>query len=396
MMTVSDFLSICKRHGYTLFSGTPCSYLKPLINAVMDDPDIRFLTAFNEGDAVAMVCGTWIHGQKGVVMFQNSGLGNAVNALTSLAYPFRIPMLLVVTLRGEPGGPPDEPQHELMGRITTDLLELMGIPWSDMPDNPRELPPLFQRMDQEIIGCGRSFALVMRKGRITEQELKTPRRLQAIGKREFMFSEDLRLDYEQRFTRTDAIKTFLTHKQKKDLVIATTGKTGRELYTLEDSPQHLYMVGSMGSASSFGLGMALTLKQHRIVILDGDGALLMRLGNLANIGVYQPDNLLHILLDNEAHDSTGGQDTLSRTLSLAMVAQACGYQSVHATDCLEMLDRILLTDKGHNKGPVFVHFRIQKGSPKNLGRPKIKPFQVKERMMQFLGTIPPEFPGISA
>ncbi|MBT4088393.1 MAG: phosphonopyruvate decarboxylase, partial [Deltaproteobacteria bacterium] len=125
MIKSDDFLDLCKHHQFDLFSGTPCSYLKPLINAVIDDPEIQYLSATNEGDAVAMVCGAYLNQRKGVVMFQNSGFGNAVNPLTSLSFPFRFPFIMIVTHRGQPGGPADEPQHELMGKVTEDLLDTL-------------------------------------------------------------------------------------------------------------------------------------------------------------------------------------------------------------------------------------------------------------------------------
>ena len=135
MINAGDFLTSCMGRGFRFFTGTPCSYLKPIINYVMSDDAFSFVNAANEGDAVALASGATLAGKKSVVMFQNSGLGNAVNPLTSLSYPFKIPLLLIVTLRGEPGGPKDEPQHELMGKITTDLLDNMRIGWTYFPES---------------------------------------------------------------------------------------------------------------------------------------------------------------------------------------------------------------------------------------------------------------------
>jgi phosphonopyruvate decarboxylase len=383
MMTADAFLSQCRQNGFQLFSGTPCSYLKPLINAVIDDEAITYLTATNEGDAVAMICGAGLSGRRGVVMFQNSGLGNAVNPLTSLAYTFRFPFLLIVTHRGQPGGPPDEPQHDLMGRITEAMLDTMAIRWERFPDDENALPPVFARAAAYMNETGQPYALVLRKGMIAPRDLTTPKAEKAIGRREVQFYESLSLAYSERATRTEALEVILRRKRPEDVIIATTGKTGRELYTLEDSAAHLYMVGSMGCASSFALGAALTFPNHRWLTVDGDAATLMRMGNLATIGHYRPDNYLHLVLDNEINDSTGGQASVSAGVSLGAIAMACGYRQAYSTDGLHTLDTIL-AGAAAQKGPTLIHFRIRRGSPADLGRPKIKPFEVKDRLMAHL------------
>lgn len=383
MIKASQFLEACKTNQFEFFSGTPCSYLKPLINAVIDDATINFYDATNEGDAVAMVSGAYVAGKKGVVMFQNSGFGNAVNALTSLSYPFKIPCLLIITHRGQPGGPPDEPQHELMGEINEELLNTLKIKWEHFPEEEDKIDAVFKRINQYIEEHQLPYALLMRDGAVASQELQSQGEQTPIGRRHFSFSENLTKPYFQRVTRTEALATVLKNKRSDDILIATTGKTGRELYTLDDAQEHLYMVGSMGSTSAFSLGVALNCPKKRVITIDGDGALLMRMGNLASVGAFQPNNFLHLLLDNEAHDSTGGQQTVSAKVSFALVAQACGYPQVYSTDSLEELES-LLASNAILEGPTFIHMRIKKGSPKDLGRPKIKPYQVKERLMSYL------------
>jgi phosphonopyruvate decarboxylase len=166
-----------------------------------------------------------------------------------------------------------------------------------------------------------------------------------------------------------------------DAVIATTGFTGRALYALEDRPNQFYMVGSMGCASSLGLGLALSQPQRRVVVLDGDGAALMRMGALATIGYERPANLIHILLDNEIHESTGGQATVSHSVDLAAVAQACGYPRVVRAGSLDEL-----AAAAHEAGDelTFVHVKTRPGEEKNLPRPTIKPWQVAERFRAWL------------
>lgn len=383
MIKADDFLTLCKQQGVDLFSGTPCSYLKPLINAVIDSPDIQYLPATNEGDAVAMVCGANLVGRKGVVMFQNSGLGNAVNPLTSLSYPFRFPFIMIVTHRGQPGGPADEPQHELMGKVTEEMLDTMRIRWERFPTDFPRLEAAFGRALDYMEKTGLPFAFVLRKGVIEPQELKSPKTSLPVGERTFSFSETVERSYDNRLTRTEALQSIVKYKKANDILIATTGKTGRELYTLGDTPDQLYMVGSMGCASSFALGGAICCPGRRWVVIDGDAAALMRMGNMASAGHFQPQNFLHIILDNEINDSTGGQATVSPNVSFSAVAQACGYGQVFSADTSEALES-MLREVDDKNGPTLIHFRIQKGSPEGLGRPKVKPYDVKTRLMTHL------------
>ena len=383
MIKAKEFLDLCKEQEYTFFSGTPCSYLKPIINTVIDDSQVEYIGATNEGDAVSMVCGAYAAHRKGVAMFQNSGLCNAINALTSLSYPFQIPFLMIVTHRGQPGGPPDEPQHIQMGAITEELLTTLDIKWEYFPDQSENLRPAFARAEEHMETTKRPFAFIMRTGSVAPQILQQKKSDLAIGPRTIKFSESIDLPYSARSTRTDALKVVLKYQTPADIIIATTGKTGRELFTLEDKDSSFYMVGSMGSASSFALGVALNACHKRLITIDGDAALLMRMGNLATIGDLQPPNFLHLVLDNEVNDSTGGQATVSANIPLAVIAEACGYRHIYSTDQLNDLDKIL-TECLTSRGPVFIHFRIRKGSPKDLGRPKVKPPEVKERLMRLL------------
>ncbi|MBF0276222.1 MAG: phosphonopyruvate decarboxylase [SAR324 cluster bacterium] len=382
MIKASQFFEHCKANHFEFFSGTPCSYLKPLINAAIDDSEIRFFDATNEGDAVAVVSGAYLAGKKGVVMFQNSGLGNAVNALTSLSYPFRIPCLLIVTHRGQPGGPPDEPQHELMGQINEKLLDILQIQWEYFPEDTHKIAGVFARINRYFSEYQLPYALLMHDGAIEDQGLRKQNLTKPIGQRHYSFRENLAKPYFERATRAEALKVLLKHKLPGDVLVATTGKTGRELHSLQDSQNHFYLIGSMGCAPALSLGIALNCPQNRVITIDGDGALLMRMGNLASVGSLKPKNFIHLLLDNEAHDSTGGQETISAHISFALIAQACGYQQMYSTDELNVLDELLCNEKV--AGPVFIHMRIKKGSPHDLGRPTIKPFEVKERLMRYL------------
>ncbi|MBW2203636.1 MAG: hypothetical protein JRF52_05945 [Deltaproteobacteria bacterium] len=233
MINAGDFLLPCSAFGYDFFTGTPCSYLKPFINFVIDHEAFNFVDATNEGDALAMASGAVLAGGKGVVMFQNSGLGNAVNPLTSLVHTFRIPLLLIVTLRGEPGGPPDEPQHELMGDITLSMLDVMRIKWEYFPNRPDEIGAALNRADSYMETQGRPFAFVMRKNDVEPYELKSGK-----GNSAFYFEckkkEWFIVPYNQRATREDALRVIQGVSGSKSAVIASTGFTGRELWALDD------------------------------------------------------------------------------------------------------------------------------------------------------------------
>ncbi|MEY2877840.1 MAG: hypothetical protein RLZZ15_220 [Verrucomicrobiota bacterium] len=385
MIAAAEFLDACRARGWDFFTGTPCSYLTPLINAAIDDRALFFRDATNEGDAVALAAGACVAtGAPGVVMFQNSGLGNAVNALTSLNWPFRVPALLVVTHRAQPGGPADEPQHELMGAITTTLLDTLRIPWAAFPATAAEIAPALERARAHFAAEARPFALVMPHGAVAPQGLRATRASEPIGAREFSFAENFSRATAERATRAEALAALLAAKRADDVVVATTGFTGRELYALGDAVNHFYMVGSMGSASSFALGIALRRPERRIFVVDGDGAALMRLGNLATVGASGARNFFHLVLDNEAHDSTGGQATVSRGVSFGAIARACGYAAASGTDALAVLAARLAAHTPAS-GATLVHFRIKGGALPHLGRPKITPAEVARRLARELG-----------
>jgi phosphonopyruvate decarboxylase len=277
MIQASQFIDEAKRQGFDFFTGVPCSFLTPLINGVLSDPSLAYVGAASEGEAVAIAAGAWLAGRKTVVMCQNSGLGNAVNPLTSLNAPFRIPTLFITTWRGQPGIS-DEPQHEVMGKITPELLSLIGVENTPFPDTPDALAPAFAQAGARMDATGLPFGWVMRKGDVADSPLnQTPLPRRGGGRRETFDQGG------ERPSREQALRTFLSLVDPQAAVIATTGKCGRELFTLNDRDQHLYQVGSMGGASGMALGVALN-SQRPVVVLDGDGAALMKLGALATIG----------------------------------------------------------------------------------------------------------------
>ena len=378
MIDADLFVNTARECGFGLWSGVPCSYLTPFINYVIDAPDSQYVPAANEGDAVAIAAGSRLAGVPAIALFQNSGLGNAVNPLTSLTHTCRIPILVIATLRGEPGGPRDEPQHTLMGGITTSLLELMEIPWEYFPVEARAVPAALGRALALMDRHRSPYAFVMRKGSVRPHALRT-----GLDPRPVKTYSDPPAAAPAEATRGDLLRVVQASVDPtRDAIVATTGFTGRELYACSDRENQFYMVGSMGCGSSLGLGLALAQPQRRVIVLDGDGAALMRLGALTTIGYQRPANLVHILLDNTMHESTGGQGTVSHSIDFCALAAACGYQRILRVATADALRQAL---HPAGAGLCFVHAKIKPGTPNDLPRPAIAPPEVAARFEAFLG-----------
>ena len=374
MIPAATFIEAARERGFALYTGVPCSYLKPLINYCIDTDGLLYIGAANEGDAVAIAAGAGLGGVASVAMFQNSGLGNAVSPLTSLTETFRLPILLIVTLRGEPGGAPDEPQHEMMGNITPSLLELMDIRWEYFPADEDKVADALDRAVSHMAAERRPYALVMRKGSVAPRELQSRPEPQVPGS--FAAPRPAAV-----LRRREALAAIQASVADGDLVIASTGVCGRELFALSDRPNQLYMVGSMGCAISLGLGLATARPDRRVIVIDGDGAALMRLGAMCIVGAEKPTNLVHCLLDNGQHESTGGQATVSGSIDLPAIAAASGYARVDAAATAEALQRSL---EATPAGPAFLYDPILPGVPDELPRPDIAPAQVAERLRAWL------------
>ena len=378
MIAAQSFIEPARARGFHFWTGVPCSYLKPFINYVIGDPTLNWVTSANEGDAVATASGHALAGRRAVAIMQNSGLGNAVSPLTSLNWVFRLPVLLIVTLRGDPGHG-DEPQHELMGRITTDLLETMQVPWSWFPVEEADIEAALDDACRHMDTTGRPFALVMRKGTVAPHLLSEA----ATGPRDDWVEPGEPDDREYPApTRREVLQAVIEATPVDgSVVVATTGFTGRELYAIDDRPNQLYVVGSMGCASAFGLGLSLARPDLQVVVADGDGAALMRMGNFATIGAYGGAGFHHVLLDNGIHESTGGQSTVSRGVCFAALAAACGYASAKRVACPAQIGQRLL----EIRGPAFSHIHTMPGVPADLPRPSVKPADVCRRLMTQIG-----------
>ncbi len=371
MIQATEFIAAAQARGFGLYTGVPCSYLTPFINHAIGSAELRYVGAANEGDAVAIAAGSAIGSLPAVAMFQNSGLGNAVSPLTSLTHTFRIPVLLIVTWRGQPGGPADEPQHELMGAITPGMLEQMQIPWAIFPSESGAIGPALDLALAHFAKESRPFALVMQKGSVAETARARGPAPAAPAVAGWIARP------QANHTRRDMLTAIQAATGERDILIATTGYTGRELFALGDRANQLYMVGSMGCAISLALGLAIARPSHRVIAIDGDGAALMRLGAMTTAGFEKPPNLLHVLLDNGLHESTGGQATVSPGVDFCALAAAAGYPSVAATADPAALGAMIAK---RDAGLAFIHAPIQPGVSAGLPRPTMTPAAVAARL----------------
>ncbi|MEU4355013.1 phosphonopyruvate decarboxylase [Streptomyces virginiae] len=350
-------VELLRQQGHGPFTGVPCSFLGPVISCLEAEHPQEYVIAANEGEAVALAAGAVLAGRRPVVILQNSGLGNTVNPLTSLCHTLRLPVLLLVTWRGRPGRP-DEPQHELMGRITQDMLTSMGVRNEVLPDDPALLAERLDVAAEHMDTTGLPFAFIVPKGAVAPYEAPAAAPVPAAGS--------------QLMKRAEAIGHIVSAMDPDTLLVATTGKTARELEHDWDRPQNLYVVGSMGCASSVALGVALHTPDRRVAVLDGDGAALMRLEAMATIGRHADTDLCHLLLDNESYESTGGQPTASAGVDFAAIAAACGYRATHDVRDAGALRAAVLRAQ-QDGGAHLVRVRIASGSDPNLGRPALAP-----------------------
>jgi len=367
-MDVKDFVNIL---GADFFAGVPDSKLRPLVDYLVEtcgSNNASHVIAANEGSAAALAAGYHLAtGKTPVVYLQNSGLGNIVNPLLSLLdrAVYGIPCIFVIGWRGEPGLH-DEPQHLLQGRLTEPLLDTMGVTTHILTQETT--PAELTRMTEEVrphLSAGGQAAFLIREGALTYPKQK----------------------YENLFPmcREDAIAEILNAAEDA-VIVATTGKTGRELFELraargEDHAHDFLTVGSMGHASAVALGIALHRPERRVICIDGDGAALMHMGAMATIGAIAPENLVHILLNNEAHESVGGAPTVADSMNFLHIAEAVGYRRVRSADDPGSLRRALQDIQEHRK-LTFLEVRIAIGSRSELGRPTTTPAENKAALMR--------------
>ncbi|MDR0375707.1 MAG: phosphonopyruvate decarboxylase [Treponema sp.] len=358
--------------GTDFFTGVPDSLLKHFCAYITDHAaDERHVIAANEGAAIALAAGYHLATKKTpLVYMQNSGIGNAVNPLLSLVDPdvYRMPLALVIGWRGRPGSP-DEPQHVKQGKVTDKLLDAMGIPYVIMADTEAVLGKQIELCYERIAETSGQFAFIVPKDTFAPYSLQKKR------------------DIEAEMTREEAIEEIVIASGKDEIFVSTTGMASRELYETRDRlhqghERDFLTVGSMGHASSMALSIALQKPELSVTCLDGDGALLMHMGALAMIGARKPRNLRHIVLNNAAHDSVGGQPTIAADIDLPAVARACGYGLARRVHAKADLRQTLAKKTAAREALAFIEVRIKKGARKDLGRPKTSPIENKAAFME--------------
>ncbi|MBQ9252719.1 MAG: phosphonopyruvate decarboxylase [Clostridia bacterium] len=374
-MDAAILLKACEQAGIDFYTGVPDSFLKGLCDelyARYGTQGSRHTVAHNEGGAIGLCAGHYLAtGRPALCYMQNSGLGNAVNPLASLMdrQVYGMPCLLVIGWRGEPGTK-DEPQHVTQGQITLGQLELMEIPYEIL--NPEDGEEAFQTKFarlREALAAGRIAALVIRKGAL--KSVQRP----AYGN-----------DYAM--TREAAVAILLSAGGEGDIYVCTTGKLSREVFEIREArgeghERDFLTVGSMGHASMIALQIAREKPERRVWCLDGDGAAMMHLGALPLIGEKAPGNLIHVVINNGAHETVGGMPVCSGGLNLTGLAKAAGYPRVFTAEGPESLREILTAVK-EAQGPILLEIRCANGARADLGRPTTTPIQNRDALMAYL------------
>ena len=397
MIEVERFVDGLKAAGVEFFAGVPDSLLKSFCAYVTDTCGENHVIAANEGGAVGLAAGHYLAtGKPALVYMQNSGQGNAVNPLASLADPdvYSIPMVLLVGWRGEPGVK-DEPQHVKQGKVTLSLFETLGIPTEVLPEDESEALELTRKMIERAKSEKRPVALVVRKGLFAEYKLQN--KVPDIAE----------------LKREDAIQGILSPLPDDAVIVSTTGMISREVYETRERlgqghARDFLTVGSMGHAIMIALGIAKAQPTRKVICLDGDGASIMHLGNMAICGQSGCSNLTHIVLNNAAHDSVGGQPTVGGKIDFEKIAEELGYNVLQSpqdqyigarqlgveeiADGMKWLISMEEQINQHEpnsldelpKKPNFILFRVVKGARKDLGRPKEPPQINKALFMETL------------
>ena len=373
MISPKRFFDELKGHQIDFYTGVPDSLLKNLCAYITDNlPSSQHIIAANEGGAVGLAAGYHLAtGKIPVVYMQNSGLGNTVNPLMSLTdkLVYNIPVLLVIGWRGEPGVK-DEPQHRKQGLVTLPLLETMGIQYEILADDESQLAEQIGRAVTHMRTTREAFALVVKKGTFDSYKLQS--------------------DVASSFTlsRENAIKLVAGHISSNDVIVSTTGMISRELFEYRAAMNHghhqdFLTVGSMGHASQIALGIAINKPDRKVFCFDGDGATIMHAGNMAIIGSVAAPNYYHIVFNNGAHDSVGGQPTVGHQVDIPSVARAFGYKTVMTVDNESALVQ-QLESLSKEESPLLLEIKVKKGARADLGRPTTTPIENKEALMAFL------------
>jgi phosphonopyruvate decarboxylase len=373
MLNCKEFFDLLHGEGIDFFSGVPDSLLKFFNSYILDNVDQnQHIIAANEGNAIALASGYYLATTKiGLVYMQNSGLGNAINPLVSLSDKevYGIPVLLLIGWRGEPGLK-DEPQHQKQGKITLKLLETLDIPYEiltkDIEDTKMKLSYAIKYMNK----FNAPFALVVKKGTFEKYEQ----------------INESQQNYE--LSREKAINLIIDNIDEQDIVVSTTGMISRELFEsrIQKNQRHetdFLTVGSMGHASQIALGIAISNPKKQVFCLDGDGSVIMHMGSLGIIGSKQMKNFKHIILNNESHDSVGGQPTVGNIINFVSLAKSCKYKNSFKVSTEIELKKEILKLKSED-GPILLEIMVNRGNRKELGRPTKTPKENMDLFMNFL------------
>lgn len=372
MINPKFFIEKLQSKGVDFFTGVPDSLLKSVCAYITDhvDKDHNIIAA-NEGGAVALAAGYHLStGKVGCVYMQNSGEGNAVNPLASLTDSdvYRIPLLLLIGWRGRPGVH-DEPQHVKQGKITTGLLNVLGIDYDVLSKEEETASKQIDKAIAAIASTGRAYALVVEKDTFDSYSL------QNVVKNSLTMS------------REEAIQTVAASIPDDAIIVSTTGMISRELFEYRTAKgqgheRDFLTVGSMGHASMIALGIALQQPQRKVYCFDGDGASIMHMGNMAIVGSRSPRNYVHVVFNNGAHDSVGGQPTVGHEIDLVEIAYAMHYEHAEMVYDMDSLKKAIVDMEGD--GPVLLDVHVKKGNRKDLGRPTSTPIENKDALMSFL------------
>lgn len=372
-MLVDNFIEILYQYNIDFFTGVPDSMLKSLCDFLENtyhDPG-KHLIAVNEGNAVALAAGYHLStGKIPCVYMQNSGIGNATNPIVSLLSKnvYSIPCLFVIGWRGEPGLK-DEPQHVFQGKITLSLLDSLQIKHIviDETTGEKEFQEKFIDLGKKL-SLGESVAIVVKKNALT-------------GSKTYKYTNSFNIKREE-------IINYIIEAAKDDVIVSTTGKTSRELFEIREMNGQTHendflTVGSMGHSSGIALGIAINKPNQRVWCIDGDGAALMHMGSMSLIGTKAPENFVHVLINNEAHESVGGQSTVAKYIDLKSIALACNYKQAYSTDNVLELKEIL-SSALEKAGPIFIEVKSAIGARSDLGRPTNTPKENKRIFMHKL------------
>ena len=369
-MNIKDFTDIINKEFYT---GVPDSTLRALTDYLYAQNGIsqKHIVAANEGNAVAIAAGYYLStGKIPVVYLQNSGIGNIINPVCSLLNEkiYKIPCIFIVGWRGEPKMP-DEPQHKFQGEITLDLLKLIGINYI-VVDKNTTTEDFKDAVNKEFeqLKAGKSIAIVVKR-----DALENPHKVTYKNNNSML---------------REAVIDEITREFKDAIIISTTGKASRELFEIrerrnEPHDADFLTVGSMGHCSSIAMEIALQNPTRQVICIDGDGALLMHMGAIGVIGANAPNNLVHIMINNESHESVGGLPTIASKIDFPTAAKACGYEYSNVVSTMESLKNELKAIKSSNQLS-FLEIKTQIGSKKDLGRPTISPIENKINFMNNL------------